>query len=196
MPTKSELRRHFRNQRRALASALQAAHADAIARHFSRSLLPLGSRRIGIFIAADGEPDTLPLIGKLWSMGKQVCLPVVRTLSGRLEFYSFGPATGLIPGAFGIPVPAADANHLPLLAMDLLLMPLVAYDRRGTRLGMGGGFYDRTLCTLPAGLRPRLVGIAHSLQYSPAELPRAWNDVSLDAVITESGLWDFPPVAG
>jgi 5-formyltetrahydrofolate cyclo-ligase len=193
MPTKSELRRQFRKQRRALPARLQSAHSEAIARHFSRSLLPLGHRRIGVFISADGEPDTLPLIDALWSMGKQVCLPVVRSFSKRLEFYGFDPQTELVPGAFGIPVPAADSPHTPLLALDLLLMPLVAFDRHGTRLGMGGGFYDRTLCTLPSRLRPRLIGLAHSLQYSAAELPHAWNDVSLDAVITERGVRLFTP---
>lgn len=191
MPTKSELRRQFRQQRRSLPDSLQSAHAEAIARHFFRSLLPLNHHRIGIFIATDGEPDTLPLIGRLWSAGKQVHLPVVRALTGRLEFFSFGPATGLVPGAFGIPVPGAASSHAPLPSLDLLLVPLVAYDDHGTRLGMGGGFYDRTLCTLPPGLRPRLVGVAHSLQNSPADLPRAWNDVSLDAVITETGLQFF-----
>ena len=191
MPTKPELRRRFRKLRRALPVAQQRAHAREVAATVLRSRLPLRSGRIGIFLAADGEPDTAPLISRLWALGKCVTLPVIRPLSGRLEFYRFDPAMHLVPGEYDIPVPPDGAAHIPLLTLDLLLLPLVAFDLAGTRLGMGGGFYDRTLGRLPAVLRPPLVGLAHECQLSIAGLPREPNDSPLDAVVTETGLRTF-----
>ncbi len=191
MANKSELRRFYRNQRRAIPERQQAAHAAAIAQNVLRSFIPLRHRHIAVFIAADGEPNTQPLIDRLWSIGKRIALPVINPLTKRLEFYGFEPGMSLIRGAFDIPVPPLDAPMISARAIDLMLVPLVAFDDHGTRLGMGGGYYDRTLATLPTTLRPRLIGMAHSNQHSTTALPKAVHDISLDAVVTESGLTTF-----
>lgn len=189
--TKTSLRRHFRKLRRNLPPPVQTAHANAIARSFVASSLLLARDRIGVFMSADGEPDTAPLIDRLWKIQKVVALPVIRRLSARLEFYRFEPGDCLVDGDFNIPVPPEGALHLPLLSLDLLLMPLVAFDHAGSRLGMGGGFYDRTLSTLPDSMRPLLIGIAHACQESSEPLPRSAHDIALDGVITETGLHMF-----
>lgn len=188
---KSELRRYFRALRNSVSAATRTRSARAIARSVLTSSLPLAADRIGVFMSADGEPDIEPTIEKLWQLRKTICLPVIRKLSGKLEFYRFEPRAVLIEGEFGIPVPPADALHLPLLSLDLLFVPLVAFDDRGTRLGMGGGYYDRTLASLPASLRPVLIGIAHACQKSDRPLPRSAHDIALDGVITEAGLQTF-----
>ncbi|MBM4203929.1 MAG: 5-formyltetrahydrofolate cyclo-ligase [Gammaproteobacteria bacterium] len=191
---KNTLRRQFRNSRRALSTAQQQANATSISQHLIRGNLLLRCKRIGVFMAADGEPDTLPIIGRLWAMNKVVGLPVIRDIGETLEFFSFDPGMNLVPGRFDIPVPPDEATYLPLLSLDLLLAPLVAFDAHGTRLGMGGGYYDRTLGPLHRALRPKLIGLAHEVQRSEAPLPRSANDVPLHAVITETGLHTFSPV--
>jgi len=188
---KHTLRRHFRNSRRELSSAQQQTNATSISQHLIRSNLLLRYKRIGVFMAADGEPDTLPIISALWAMNKVVGLPVIRDFGETLEFFSFDPGMNLVPGRFDIPVPPDEATFLPLLSLDLLLAPLVAFDDRGTRLGMGGGFYDRTLGPVNKLLRPKLIGLAHEVQRSKTPLPRGADDVPLHAVITETGLHTF-----
>ena len=80
------------------------------------------------------------------------------------------------------------------LGLSLLFMPLVAFDDQGNRVGMGLGFYDRFLGRLPATLRPRLIGLAHEVQRSPARLEHKPWDIPLDGVITEAGWQSFTTV--
>jgi 5-formyltetrahydrofolate cyclo-ligase len=189
--SKASLRRRFRALRRGLSKAERDLHATAISQHLIRSNLLLRCKRVGVFMAADCEPDTLPIIGRLWAMNKRVGLPVIRDVGETLEFFSFEPGMNLVSGRFDIPVPPDEAAWLPLLSLDLILAPLVAFDDHGTRLGMGGGYYDRTLGPVNAALRPGLIGLAHDVQRSAEPLPRTANDVPLHAVITESGLHTF-----
>lgn len=161
-----------------------------MARHFFAAALHLKGRTVGLYLPNDGEVDTAPLLARLLRTRRRLVLPVVR--GGRvLEFYRYRADTPLIVNRFGIPEPAPGARYVPSLAVDLLLMPLVAFDDQGVRLGMGAGYYDRCLGRLPAGLRPRLVGIAHEVQRSPDPLPAASWDVPLDGVLTERGWQAF-----
>jgi 5-formyltetrahydrofolate cyclo-ligase len=104
-----------------------------------------------------------------------------------MSFHRLRRGAALITNRYGILEPAAGAPFVAPLALDLLLMPLVAFDEGGARLGMGAGFYDRYLSRIPQRLRPLLVGVAHEVQRSPQELPAAPWDVPLDGVITETG---------
>ena len=103
-------------------------------------------------------------------------------------------STPMAPNRFGIPEPDLPAaSRCPVLALDLVLVPLVAFDEAGNRLGMGGGFYDRTFRYLrhrTCWRRPHLVGIAYDAQRVPAIDARRW-DVPLDAVVTETALHRF-----
>lgn len=186
------LRRHFRGRRRRLPPAAQAAHGEAVARHFFASGLARRGRTIGLYFSndADGELSTLALLTRLLRTRKRLALPVV-SRRGSMDFYRYRQRTPLITNRYGILEPAPGAPHLPPLALDLLLMPLVAFDDGGMRLGMGAGYYDRYLGRLPPTLRPRLIGLAHEVQRSALPLPAAAWDVPLDGVLTEAGWHPF-----
>ena len=185
------LRQRFRTARRALDASAQTVHAEAVARHFFAAGLHLGARTLGLYQAADGELDPHPLIVRLLATRRRLALPVVGR-RGTLDFYRFRRRTPLVPNRFGILEPAPGADYVAPLSIDLLLVPLVAFDDAGTRLGMGAGYYDRFLGRLPPALRPRLAGLAHEVQRSPTALPRDTWDVPLDGVLTEAGWQPFP----
>jgi len=185
-----ELRREFRARRTALTPPEQRDHARAVARHFFARGLHLRGRTIGAYVANDGELDPAPLLQRLLTGRKRLALPVVRA-NGVMEFYRLRADTVLIPNRYGIPEPAPGAAYVGPLSIDLLLVPLVAFDHFGMRLGMGAGFYDRFVGRLPQALRPRLIGLAHEAQRSLDPLPFAEWDAPLDGVLTERGFQAF-----
>jgi len=185
-----ELRREFRRRRATLTNSEQRAHADAVARHFFARGLQLRGRTVGAYVANDGELDPAPLLLRLLAARKRLALPVVRD-NGVMEFYRFRADTALTPNRFGIPEPAPGAACVGPLSMAVLLVPLVAFDEFGVRLGMGAGFYDRFVGRLPRTLRPRMIGLAHEVQRSLDPLPFADWDEPLDGVLTERGWQPF-----
>lgn len=188
-----ELRRYFRGRRAGLSAAEQAEHARAATRHFFAGAATLSAHTIGAYLAYDGELDTTVLLERLLqSRRRRLALPVVGP-AGRMDFYRLRRNTALLPNRFGIAEPAPGAAWVAPLSIDLLLVPLVAFDDFGVRLGMGAGYYDRFVGRLPRTLRPRLVGLAHDVQRSRDPLPFDTWDVPLDAVITESGWRHFDP---
>jgi 5-formyltetrahydrofolate cyclo-ligase len=187
---RAALRRTFRRLRRALPPEQQHLHSIAVARHFFAAGLAWQASTIGLYVANDGELDLAPLALRLRAAGRRVALPVIRSAPGRaplLEFYRWDTHARLQRNRYGIPEPAPGAAFVPPLGLDLLLVPLVAFDSHGTRLGMGAGYYDRFLGALPPGLRPRIVGVAHEVQRSATALPAATWDVPLDGILTERG---------
>lgn len=186
------LRREIRRLRRNLGDAQRVALADALARQLMGCVHLRRSERIGCYLSQDGEMDLAPLMKRLRDLSKQLYLPVLR--GPRLWFLPLEPQTRLVENRFGILEPDAPARtRCPPQALDLVLAPLVAFDDRGRRLGMGGGFYDRTFAYLlnrQYWRRPRLIGIAYDLQRVPTLKARRW-DVPLDAVATESGVRFF-----
>lgn len=188
--SRAALRRHFRAIRRALDDEAQTDHAIAIERHFFTSGLTLAGRTVGLYVASDGEPDLEPLRQRLLAARKRVALPVVRR-DGRMEFFRVKRQTPLVTGRFGIAEPAPGTAYVAPMGIDVLLMPLVAFDDAGNRLGRGAGFYDRFLGRLPPALRPRLIGVAHEVQHSAQPLPADDWDVPLHGVLTEAGLRAF-----
>jgi len=139
------------------------------------------------YLAADGEIDPGRTLALARRMGKQTVLPVLR--GSALVFAVHGPGVALEPNRFGIAEPVGTA-HRHARAIDLVLVPLVGFDDRGNRLGMGGGFYDRTFAYLRARhrwRRPHLVGVAHPEQRVDALESQPW-DVPLTAVVTPAGV--------
>ncbi len=185
------LRRHMRRLRRALNTAEQKDAADQLARQVWRSSLFRRSRHIAFYLANDGELDLTPLFHHAWGMRKTCYLPVI-TPGKRLLFTPFQAGDPLTPNAFGIPEPAgANLKYVDAKLLDLLLMPLVAFDAQGNRLGMGGGFYDRSLAFLRQRQhwrKPRLLGIAHDFQRVGTLVAQDW-DVPLDAIATDTQLY-------
>ncbi len=137
--------------------------------------------------AVNGELDPAPLLERAGAMGKTVYLPVL--VGDMLQFAPYRPGAPLRRNRFQIPEPeVSPAEWLPPPALDLALTPLVAFDSTGTRLGMGGGFYDRSFAFLrdSGGLdrRPRLIGLAYQFQQVTDLVRQPW-DVPLDAAATE-----------
>lgn len=124
--------------------------------------------------------------------GKELCLPVLRPgKTNRLWFSPFGLGDRLRPNRFGILEPDTRRRPpLPLRVIDVVLMPLVGFDSALNRLGMGGGFYDRTLAPLRHGKwrKPRLIGVAHECQRIEVLERRPW-DIPMDSVVTERGIY-------
>ena len=191
------LRHQIRRLRRSLGQTERVALAEVLARHLMGCVHVRRSKRIGCYLSQDGEMDLAPLMKRLGNLSKQLYLPVLR--GPRLWFLPFDPQTRFVKNRFGILEPDAPAStRCAPQALDLVLAPLVAFDDRGQRLGMGGGYYDRTFAYLlnrHYWRRPRLIGIAYDLQRVPALTARKW-DVPLDGIATESGLRFFPTGGG
>ena len=143
-----------------------------------------------MYLPVGGELDCTPLAIQAWARGRKVFLPVI---SGRrLRFAPFNPDAELRPNRFGIPEPAAHARQLRSARhLDVIVLPLVAFDQRGNRLGMGGGYYDRTLAFLKQRScmrRPYLVSVAFEIQKLEVVPVEEW-DVHLDAIVTEKATY-------
>ncbi|MCX3307455.1 5-formyltetrahydrofolate cyclo-ligase [Pantoea vagans] len=191
MLQRQEIRQQVRHLRRAMTDEQQAQAAEQLA-ELALNYAPLSAaRNIALFLSVDGELNTRPLIARLWHLKKAVYLPVLHPFSpGNLLFLRYSPDTPLIPNKLRIPEPPLDIRQLITLdQLDLMLVPLVAFDQHGQRLGMGGGFYDRTLQNWQQhGFLP--VGLAHDCQQVDS-LPVAEWDVPLPAVMTPSTLWQW-----
>ena len=153
------------------------------------------SRRIAFYLPNDGEMDPGPLLRRAWSMGKLCYLPVLDALgANRLWFAPYHAGDALQMNRYGIPEPVHAARAwVRAGALDLILAPLVAFDRHGYRLGMGGGYYDRSLAFLHRRYhwrRPRLYGLAFEFQRVGHLQPAAW-DVALDGCFSDARLHVF-----
>jgi len=185
------IRQQVRHLRRAMTDDQQALAAEQLA-DLALNYAPMtAARNIALFLSVDGELNTRPLIARLWHLKKAVYLPVLHPFSpGNLLFLRYSPNTLLHINKLRIPEPPLDIRQLITLdQLDLMMVPLVAFDQHGQRLGMGGGFYDRTLQNWRQhGFLP--VGLAHDCQQVD-NLPVAEWDVPLPAVITPSKLWQW-----
>jgi len=193
MTSRADLRRRMRQQRRALTPAQRLEAAWQMAEHVAASALFRNSRRIAAYLAADGEMDPLPLMETAWERGKSIYLPVLVPFGhNRLWFAPYRPGDRLMSNCYGIDEPRiVHRGRVPATALDLVLAPLVAFDAHGNRLGMGGGYYDRSFGFLQRRQhwhKPRLLGLAYDFQRVQALPAQAW-DVPLAAVATDAGLY-------
>ena len=187
MNDRQNIRKVMRQRRSALSAEERKAASTAIALQLVRLPAFQRAERIGAYLAVNGEVDLAPLIEAAWARNKTVALPV---LHGRhLEFLEYTPATPMIANRFGIPEPdPAHARALSARFLNMVLAPLVAFDTQGGRLGMGGGFYDRSFAFLRRRrhwLRPAFIGMAYEFQ-RVGELPVEPWDVPLHGVMTDA----------
>ncbi|MFV3128712.1 5-formyltetrahydrofolate cyclo-ligase [Niveispirillum sp. KHB5.9] len=163
------------------------AAGAAIATHLL-SLLPdlrSGPLTIAGYYPKGDEADVTPSLAALADAGHATALPVVTGRAWPLIFRLWRPGHPLVPGAFRVMEPMGDA---PLVQPDIVLVPLLAFDKAGFRLGYGGGFYDRTLEVLRAEVRVIAVGIGYAGQ-GVDKLPVDAYDQRLDWIVTEQGAW-------
>ena len=143
-------------------------------------------RSIAAYVAMRSEADPSPIVEAARRLGIEIGLPVI-VPGAALVFRRFELGHALIPGGFGTMVPVESA---PLVEPGIVIVPVVGFDRAGTRLGYGKGHYDRTIAALRArGLRPPLVGIAFSVQEVDT-IPHEPHDIRLDLILTENELID------
>ena len=193
MSPRPEIRSHLRQQRRALSAEARLRGARQVTRQLAASPLFRAARRIAFYWPSDGEIDVLTALQYAWACGKTCYLPVLWRRN-RLGFAACREGGELTLTRFGIPEPVVPARRLiSASALDLVLLPLVGFDVQGYRLGMGAGFYDRTLARRGRSFRwrrPRLVGVAYDFQRVPRIVPAPW-DVALDAIVTPTQ-WYIP----
>ncbi len=185
------IRKQIRQARQQLSSAQQQQAAHALCQQFLNLPELLNSQHIAVYLHNDGEIATAELINSLWQLGKSVYLPVLHPFtSGYLLFQHYQPNTLLTSNKYGIAEPILSCQDIKVVAeLDLILTPLVAFDAQGQRIGMGGGFYDRTFAAQPSAQR-RMIGLAHDCQQVACIPTEAW-DVPLPMVLTPSAVFRF-----
>lgn len=189
---KRALRKIMRRRRAALGKQEQRAAAYGLAARLGTLRAFRNARRIAFYAAADGEIDPRPARELAASWGRRCYLPVLYPARRRLVFFADAGARRWTVNSFGIAEPRVPAGRMLRPAeLDLILVPLVAFDGDGRRVGMGGGFYDGSLHYLRHRRRyrrPVLVGVAHDFQKVDKINGDPW-DIPLDAVVTDRGCY-------
>ena len=189
---KSSLRRDLRAQRRAVSAQQARAAAQRLLRKASRQHL-LRFRRIGFYLPMHEEIDLIPLLNAALWLKRACYLPVIPQRGARrLWFSRIGSRDTWYQNRFGIFEHAARERRRAS-QLDVLFLPLVAFDAQGNRLGMGGGYYDTSLAYLRTRRvfrKPKLIGVAYDFQRVSTLPSEAW-DVPLDAVLTDRAWYRF-----
>lgn len=189
---KTTLRKTLRMARLAVPESQRRHAARQLERLALHHRLITPHRRIGLYIPAKGEIDCLPLLNRALHLKAPCYLPIVPPHRQRkLWFSQLGDGPHWKNNRFGIPEYGHRFRKVRASELDVLFMPLLGFDQHGTRMGMGGGFYDASLAFLlrrKFWKRPKLVGLAFERQQVEL-LPRAPWDVPLDAVLTEKRLY-------
>ena len=180
---RTQLRQQIRKTRANLTALQQQQAEDSITQQALALIEAQNAQHIALYVSFDGEISTEKLIKTLWAQDKQVYLPVLHPFNpNHLLFLRYLPDTLMLKNKFGIWEPKLNVqNVLPLKELDILFTPLVAFDKQGNRLGMGGGFYDRTLQHWQkSSFIP--VGLAHQCQ-QVEQLPTEVWDVPLHQIL-------------
>ncbi|MEZ9229689.1 5-formyltetrahydrofolate cyclo-ligase [Vibrio amylolyticus] len=191
--SRQAIRSQIRERRNQLQADTQHQAGLDLIRQFSTIPEISSAHHIAIYLSTDGEVNTTPLIEWLWAQGKSVYLPVLHPFSkGQLLFLHYTPDTPVVLNKYQIIEPKLNQTLVkPVAELDLICTPLVAFDSTGQRLGMGGGYYDRTLGTWfkrKEGAIP--IGLAHDCQHVEALPTEAW-DVPLPKIVTPSRVWHW-----
>ena len=181
------LRREKIAAREALSVAEHCRLSALLEAHLEAALVRRAPGLLAFCWPIRNEFDARALVGRLATRGWRTCMPTVTELGAPLSFRPWTPAAAMALDPFGIPVPAAVTPSPP---PDVILLPLVAFDAAGYRLGYGGGYFDRTLATLAP--RPATCGVGFELART-ADLHPQPHDIALDAIATETGLLRLRP---
>ena len=205
--SKAHIRKHIRQLRKNISPSAQQQYATQIAHHICATVMSLhqqhsltsatkapttkaSTTKVALFLSMDGEINTQPSICQLWALGVEVYLPRIHPFNPQqLIFLRYLPQTPLITSALGIKEPQLNCQQLcPIANLDIIFTPLVAFDLQGHRLGMGGGYYDRTLAPIAQTHinKPQIIGLAHNCQQIEQVPTQPW-DIPLNQIITPKG---------
>ncbi|MDH3978796.1 MAG: 5-formyltetrahydrofolate cyclo-ligase [Gammaproteobacteria bacterium] len=188
----ANIRLDIKNHRSKLTAENIADASVEIAQLLWKLPVMMRAQRIGCYFAVGGEVDCELIIAEAWMRSKKTFLPILN--SGELKFSPYRANTEFLRNIYGIPEPCSKNRELKQAReLDVILMPLVSFDDNGNRLGMGGGYYDRTLRFMRnrrSWYHPKLIGLAYDFQKSPQIKAFSW-DIALHHVITETHLMNF-----
>ncbi|KAB0504297.1 MULTISPECIES: 5-formyltetrahydrofolate cyclo-ligase [Pseudomonas] len=189
-----QLRRMLRKARRALTPSQQREASRGLYKQLAQHPLFRRAKHISLYLPNDGEIDPRLLMRAAQRRGKAIYLPVLSAWPRtKMVFQRIRPGEKFKPNRFRIPEPRHNiARQRKVWALDLVLLPLVGFDDVGGRLGMGGGFYDRSLAYLARRKnwrKPTLLGLAHECQKVQRLAQASW-DVPLQGTVTDKA-WYF-----
>jgi 5-formyltetrahydrofolate cyclo-ligase len=176
---KITLRTEFRQKRQQLSASEQRTAQSKCCKALIANPHFKAANRIGFYLANDGEVSPQCALNYALKSGKRCYLPRI-TPRSTLEFAAVYSDSHFVKNHYAIDEPVGDET-CPIAELDLLLLPLVAFDKAGNRLGMGGGYYDRALAQR-SNTKPRLIGLAHCCQEAPALAVDSW-DIPLESII-------------
>ena len=201
--TRQQLRRKFRDIRSNLPAEAKHQASAAICKHlhllfaqrFFTRTAQAKTNRIAAYLNSEVEASLDTWITQTWAQTQaQIFVPVVDQppQQGQMSFHRYTKNTPITVGRYGLRTLAQpqSTEQIDAAELDCVLLPLVAFDKYGTRLGMGGGFYDRTLSQLPADSYCQIIGLAHNCQQVD-NLPTASWDIPLQQLITPAKYFDF-----
>ena len=192
---KKIIRAEMRERRRSLTLEEQSVAAMSLSKNLFHYLTLVRASRIAAYVANDGEIDPFPALMKALEIGCQCFLPVLFPgRKPRVRFACFSKNSKFIFNRYGILEPSLNQRYcIDAIQLEWILIPLVAFDRFGNRVGMGGGYYDSTLASVlhrKNWKRPRLVGLAYEFQQIEKINQDQW-DVPMHGILTEKGFYRF-----
>jgi len=189
--TRASIRKQVSAKRKALSSTSQNQAAEALLLLLKNDMVIKKAKHIALYLANNGELDLHPFILWCWQQKKHIYLPVVHPFSkGNLLFLRYEKCSTMVVNQYNIEEPKLDVRHIkPMRQLDLIMTPLVAFDSTGARVGMGGGYYDRTLAkwyqqySHNKASKPAVMGVAHDCQQIEKVPNEAW-DIPLPKIVT------------
>ncbi len=166
---------------------IDPAMADQVADQFFQHIPVFDNDVVSAYFPKGKELDPGPIVQKLWERSITCALPVIGEEDRLLNFCQWNPGSILVPAKFGIPVPKNE----PFVVPDVVIVPLLAFDQQGNRIGYGKGHYDATLKGLRANKRVLAIGLAYAEQACLFKLPAEDHDEKLDYVVTPQRVFDF-----
>ncbi|HCH69172.1 MAG TPA: 5-formyltetrahydrofolate cyclo-ligase [Colwellia sp.] len=191
--TRASIRETLRAKRKSLTTTFQKEAAEALLLRLKNDIAVKEAKHIALYLANNGELDLKPFIRWCWQQNKHIYLPVVHPFSkGNLLFLRYTPQSTMVVNQYNIKEPKLDVRDIkPIQQLDLILTPLVAFDSTGARVGMGGGYYDRTLANWYKQYSQNktnilsVIGVAHDCQQI-AKIPSETWDIPLPKIVTPS----------
>ena len=189
--SRASIRKKLCTKRKALSTTFQKGAAEALLLRLKKDIAVTKASHIALYLANNGELDLQPFIHWCWQQNKNIYLPIVHPFSkGHLLFLRYEKNSTMTTNRYNIEEPKLDVRSIkPIQQLDIIITPLVAFDDTGARIGMGGGYYDRTLAkwhmhyTQETLYTPSIIGVAHDCQQIDKVPHEPW-DIPLPSIIT------------